>query len=449
MRNRVLNAAAALVCAAVMLCATATTNANALESPLVVDRATEAGINLGPTPTWDICKGDWNGDSSDDVAITRHMLYEGALFTQNSTGAFNRTLTGTIMPKVVRKTAPKHTGVDRHACVMADFDRNGRMDLYTTAGRYASNRLKHAEIDNELWMQQTDGTVVDMAIAAGVNEPCHRSRYTVTTDWNGDGWTDLFVGAQVERADTADVCNTMPGYPYLEQSHVYLNKGDSGDGVWDGFRQAPEFNVSAKNVGSAMAIEWDQNRDGRPDLLSLSFSDTKPLLFRNNAYSSFTEVSQTTGIKLPRMNYAAIGDVTGDGRDDLVYTDNAGLYYRAGTASGISTVVVRISTLASNADGKHVALGDVDGDGDVDVYGQTSGTTGNPDDVLYLNNGANATAASFMALPVPSAVGASNDVAAITVNGLTQFVVTNGGNEEKEEFGPVQLIALTSDTGGS
>ena len=444
----------ALVTCAIALTLTTSpsTGANALVEPQVVDRAAEAGMDVGPTDTWAGCKGDWNGDGREDVAITRHMKSEGALFTQDGAGAFNRRLAGIIMPKVVRRTStpqiPKHSGVDRHGCAMVDIDNDNDMDMYTSAGRYASNRLKHSEIDNELWIQGSDGSVVDMAIAYGVNEPCQRSRGVITPDLTGDGYPEVIIGAQFERNDPDD-CDSLANHTYLEQAHVYLNKGDAGrDGVWDGLRLAPEFNVSAKNFGAAMLLEWDQDRDGDPDVLALSFPDNKPLLMRNNAGSSFTEVSQTAGIKLPKMNYASVGDVTGDGRDDLVYIDNNGVYYRAATATGVSTVSVLIGTLPGNADGRHVALGDVDGDGDTDVYGQTTGTTGNPDDILYLNNGAGN---GYTPMTVPSAAGISNDVVGITVGGLTQFVVTNGGNGEEKDLppGPVQLIALVSGSSGS
>lgn len=455
----------ALACLPATLVVSVGTDATAIDNSTtlqVVDRAAEAGLEAGNMPTWDICVGDWDGDGRTDAAISRHMEKEGLLFLQRDGGVFVRELAGTIMPKVVRRTStptiPKHTGVDRHACEMADLTMDGLTDLITTAGRYASNRQKHPEIDNELFAQQADGSVIDMAIAAGTNEPCQRSRYIVVADWDGDGAPDQFNGAQKER-DIADPCNAVDSQGvrikngYNEQSHVFLNKGDGGDGTWDGLRAAPQFDVSANNVGAAMALAWDQDHNGKPDLLALSFPNKKPLLFRNTGYS-FTEVSQLAGIKLPVMNNATIGDVTGDGIDDLVFADNTGFAYRAGTATGVSTITVRIGTLPSNADGSALALGDADGDGDLDVYGQTfaaSGTSGNPDDILYVNNSAGMSSASFTEMTVPSAGGASNDVAAITIDGVAQFLVTNGDHGDSETSatgGPIQLIALQPESGG-
>jgi hypothetical protein len=84
-----------------------------------------------------------------------------------------------------------------------------------------------------------------------------------------------------------------------------------------------------------------------------------------------------------------------------------------------------------------VALGDVDGNGALDIYVVTSTTGGNPDDVLLLGQGA----WKFVRTPVPAAGGSGSDAKALRLaSGRTAFLVLNG----REVKGPVQLITRAS-----
>lgn len=403
-------------------------------SPELVNRAVEAGINYSSTPSWDVCTTDFNGDGTDDFLANLHMKNAGALFANNNSGTFTKIPTNTVSPR----PSPEGNLVDRHACAWADVDGNGLMDLYNSAGRWASNKYKDESINNELYLQTAPGVFVDVATQAGVDEPCGRNRHVVFADFSGDGLPDMFVGAQKERADSADVCNGRADYPYIEQSKVYVNNGNSESGNWLGFRRAPEFDVSQDNSGSRAAIAWDENGDGLMDLITLPFANKTPYFYRNTG-SGFMEMSRSGLKKFPVMNGFKVGDITGDGIVDLVFADNNGFAYRRGTATGVSTTTVRLgANVASNADGWTVALGDINGDGKTDVYGLAAGTSGNnPDDIVYV---AQATT-GFRAYIAPSAGGDGNDVEAVRVNGRAQFVVLNGGNDETEAPGPIQLIA--------
>ena len=149
-------------------------------------------------------------------------------------------------------------------------------------------------------------------------------------------------------------------------------------------------------------------------------------LYRNPG-TGLAEVARAGIVRLPTFNGATVADLTRDGIPDLVYADNAGFAYRAGTATGLSSTTVRIGAVRSGATGWSTLVGDINGDGRPDVDGlvASAGGTGNPDDDVY----------------VTSATGDVSDVAAVPVSDRTQFVVPNGGNDESEASGPVQLIA--------
>ena len=84
-----------------------------------------------------------------------------------------------------------------------------------------------------------------------------------------------------------------------------------------------------------------------------------------------------------------------------------------------------------------MAVGDADGDGDLDVYGLVTNAAANtnPRDVVYRNAGLR-----FTAVPVPAAAGIGDAVVALQGNrdGRAEFLVLNG----MEGPGPVQRIEL-------
>ena len=410
----------------------------AAASPELTDRAAAAGITFPSTPSWDVCVADWNNDGKQDFHAGLHFNHSGALFAQDPTSGFTKLPANLVSPALTPGFGTK-AWVDRHACVWADFDGNGLMDLYNTAGRWQSNLYKNDGIDNELWLQTSPGVFADDADQAGVGEPCTRGRFAAVGDFNADGLPDLFSGAQKERAVVDAACDNQPTHPYNEQSKVYLNRGDDSNGAWLGFRAAPEYDVSLPSVGTRGALAWDYNKDGKVDLLGLFFAQKTPALYRNNG-GSFTEMVRSNQIRLPAMTGATLGDLNRDGIQDLVYADINGFAYLRGTTTGVSTTPVRIgAALPSSGDGLTVATGDVNGDGLTDVYGLVASATGtgNPDDLVYVARADG----TFAAYTVPSAGGAANAVAAVTVDGRAQFVVLNGGNEEKDSPGPIQLIA--------
>jgi hypothetical protein len=120
----------------------------------------------------------------------------------------------------------------------------------------------------------------------------------------------------------------------------------------------------------------DVDGDGKPDLVVMNTSDNTISIFRNTSTSgtitatSFAPaVNFTTGNS---PNSIAIGDVDGDGKPDLVVTNEANStvsVFRNTSTSGSITA----SSLASRVDFTtgtvpiSVAIGDVDGDGKPDL----------------------------------------------------------------------------------
>ena len=123
------------------------------------------------------------------------------------------------------------------------------------------------------------------------------------------------------------------------------------------------------HIAGVALFDWDL--DGLPDLFAPGGANPDTL-FRNRGDGTFEDVTAQAGLgALPRGTVAvAVGDVTGDGRDDLLLVPEDGtgrpILLVAGedgvfTDESALRLVVPASLLAG------VALGDLDGDGDLDA----------------------------------------------------------------------------------
>jgi FG-GAP repeat protein len=183
-------------------------------------------------------------------------------------------------------------------------------------------------------------------------------------DLSGDGVPDLLVGAPKALGAPGIPQNTAAG-------RVQALTGLGG---------APLFNVVGTNangaLGTSVAGLGDVNGDGTPDFLSgepgaLGSGGQAQVRSGTSGAPIFTFQGQETGDQFGRAA-AAVGDVDGDGREDLVVgapSADAGFIPNSGRAtlhsSATGSALATLDGPASGANlGSAVAgLGDVDGDG--------------------------------------------------------------------------------------
>jgi hypothetical protein len=276
-----------------------------------------------------------------------------------------------------------------------DYDRDGWLDLMvlnyadfsvanspncyaaTSARDYCTPRVFRAP-GNRLFHNQGQGSFADVTVAAGVDKEFGHALGVVTADFDGDGWTDIYVandgdpnqlwinqknGTFRNEALLAGAAVNRDGQA---EAGMGVDAGDSdGNGTQDIFvtHLMDETNTLYTNLGKAMfedrtreaglgmpghrltgfgTLFFDYDNDGSLDLLVANGAvqllpdlmrkgDPYPLgqrnqLFHNQA-GKFVEVSDQAGEGFQLLEVsrgAAFGDIDNDGDTDVLVTNNNG-----------------------------------------------------------------------------------------------------------------------------
>ena len=203
-----------------------------------------------------------------------------------------------------------------NGCVAADFDLDGRTDLYVTATGY----------DALLW-NEGGGRFVEGARAAGIDAYGWHTGAAVG-DVNGDGRPDLFVAGYADLNAPVEGAVGFPSTYAGVRDRLYLNMGPDASGR-SRFREVTgEAGVEGERVEHGLgAVFADVNRDGRADLYVANDLDPNRLYVnvpdRGGLGFHFVERGAAAGVadRNAGMGVAA-ADASGDGRPDLFVTNS-------------------------------------------------------------------------------------------------------------------------------
>ena len=261
--------------------------------------------------------------------------------------------------------------------VQADYDNDGRLDLYVMRGGW------EFFMRDSLLRGNGDGTFEDVTAAAGVLEAPHRTHSAGWADYDLDGRLDLFVGHEET------------------PSTLFRNRGDGT------FENATK-GAGLAHRGFVKGVSWgDYDRDGYPDLFLSNF-DEPNRLFRNRGDGTFVDVTRDLGVVEPFMSFPAwFFDYDNDGWEDLFVAsfvpsvvetvrhyvgeppraETSRLYRNAG--GGRFDDVTAQAGLGRSLMAMGANFGDIDNDGWLDMYigtGAPSFAAVVPN-VLFRNNG--------------------------------------------------------------
>jgi hypothetical protein len=378
-----------------------------------VNKAADAGIS-GNTETYGAIIADFNNDTKPDIFLGRHTA-QPSLYENAGNGHFQETNQGTFAQ------------TDRHGCDAAYVNDDRLKDIFCTEGANWGTSAKR----NELYIQREDHTFAEQAGEYGVFDPFGRGRSATFIDANDDGHPDLFLSNDPTRGD---------GMP--SPNRFLTNQ------LGNALRYAPEYGLERETTiqeGSNVSV-GDLDKDGWQELL-LS-TPTGLRVYHNEQGKRFTEVAASVGLGQSPQD-VTLADVNGDSWLDVIEVEPNKLSVFVNTNGTFSRV---FSTTLQY--GYSVAAGDVNLDNRPDIYvmrGQDAAGVNAPDQV-YLNDGDGSSFTLMSSIPSTSQ-GVADSVWPIDYdgNGLTDFLVLNGGGVNFSgpgpvEAGPVELIAFFGST---
>jgi len=304
---------------------------------------------------------DVDGDGDLDVLIgTVDFSFGGKqnrLYVNDGAGFFSDATAG----------LPPQTDTT-HAVALGDVDGDGDVDALV--GNSGCNRL-----------YLNDGTGVFEDASSGLPPDADVTQGVALEDVDGDGDLDaLIANGDAELGS---------GY----QNRLYLN---DGGGVF----VAAQPGLPGDLDSSLSVALGDVDGDDDSDLLvgNAGSGGSQNRLYLNDGNGGFTDATAPPPTDPDWTHAVALGDVDGDGDADALignYLQNR-LYLNDGTGVfGDATAGLP----PDSSDSRAVAMGDVDGDGDLDALVGNSAFAGGAQNRLYLNDGSGVFLESAAGLP--------------------------------------------------
>ncbi|HEX9793531.1 MAG TPA: CRTAC1 family protein [Planctomycetota bacterium] len=233
---------------------------------------------------------------------------------------------------------------------VGDFDGDGWPDVFLLGGPLGTDAL---------YLNRRDGTFVEVGAAWGVAAQ-HRGIAASAADFDGDGWTDLFVTSH------GPVAAAEPG-----KHRLYRNL--AGQGFAD-VALAAGVAWSSPVVPDGFGSAWgDYEGDGDLDLFVSGWRTTSEgnRLFQNQGDGTFADVTVAAGVFEPIQKgfVPAFADMDEDGMLDLIliadeYTSRYWINQCDGTFRLLRPQPDGFGLLL----GMGIAIADYDADGILDFY---------------------------------------------------------------------------------
>ena len=223
-------------------------------------------------------------------------------------------------------------------CVAADFNGDGYTDLYVTTAT-----------DDQLLWNNGNGTFSEGARKAGIVSFGWRTGATVA-DVNGDGLPDLFVAGYTDV--NQPIPGSMGGFPTNHKGVrdlLFLNLGNDKSGHARFREVGRKLGLDSRNEHGLGAAFTDVNGDGRPDLYVANDADPNRL-YLNVPWPGGAKADPAglgfrlqdrggaLGVDDPNAGMGvAPGDYNGDGRPDLFITNSRDQLHAAFASQAPST----------------------------------------------------------------------------------------------------------------
>ncbi len=329
----------------------------------------DAGYGMGAAV------GDYDGDGDLDLYVTN--FGPNVLYRNNGDGTF------------ADVTAEAGVGDGRWntSAAFLDYDRDGDLDLFvlayidfTVAGNkrcfdaggapdYCNPNL-YRPLPDRLFANQGDGRFRDVSEQAGITAAVGPGLGVTCADLDGDGWQDVYVAN-----DGA-------------ANHLWINRRD-GTFSEEALLAGAAFNAEGAPEGSMGVAAGDFDGDGDEDLFMTHLNMESNTLYVNDGAALFQDVTAGAGLAHTSLAFTGFGteffDYDQDGRLDLFsangavrnlesardrpypYDQRNQLFHNQGDSRFLDVTETAGPAFQLSEVSRGAALGDVDGDGDLDV----------------------------------------------------------------------------------
>ncbi len=339
------------------------------------DVAARAGVDRLPFYGMGVAAADYDNDGFPDLFVTGYP--SSALFRNNGNGTFT---------DVTEKSGVKNAGRWAASAAWFDYDRDGFLDLAVcNYARFSFDDPQKCEYNGirtyceqkayegmplTLYHNNRNGTFTDVSTQSGLAQFVGRALGVVSIDFNDDGWPDLFVAR-----------DASPNLLLVNQ-----HNGTFSDSGLDA-----EVSYDPNGVAKAgMGVDaGDVNDDGWPDFVVTNFNDEYHSLFLNPGSFPYDDWTVRSGLAGYTRSYVGWGaqffDYDNDGHLDLIIANGhinpiieltrsdvkykePPLLLRNGGKGIFQTVNDTAGpTFRTGHEGRGLAVGDFDNDGDPDV----------------------------------------------------------------------------------
>ena len=384
-----------------------------------VDVAGDIGVDVNEL-SGSVIMEDFDNDHDLDLFVTSEAFYSQVrYFVNNGDGTFtDRSIQAGL--KGITSGRP---------CVQADFNNDGFLDIFITRGGWQEQEDNYPP--NSLLQNNGDGTFKDVTIKAGLlnYDPTYTA---IWGDYDNDGWVDIFLSIEtkdkkfphpcklfrnngngtftnVAAEAGVDVVAFSKGVVFGDYNNdgwadIYMARFDGAHKLFKNNGKGKDGKVTFTDVAKSAGVEkpmqglptffFDFNNDGWLDIFAPNFhyesnsiipseylgklSDVNahPNLYLNKKDGTFKDI--TNEAKLNRIVYAMganFGDIDNDGYLDfyagtgflepsylfpnLMFRNNNGKYFED---------VSNSTSLGHLQKGHGISFGDIDNDGDQDIY---------------------------------------------------------------------------------
>ena len=282
---------------------------------------------------------DYNNDGLSDLWISGHGYHGGGanarypegkypyLYINNGDGTFTN---------LFDEDWRRGNGGDTHGTTWVDFDNDGDVDLFVSAGGQEGEGSQP-----NLFFVNNNSNLEEQASSRGLDYPFGRGRTSLWFDYDDDGLLDVLL--------------------------VEAFRDQDGDGNFD-----------------TVEVEIDSDGDGEVD--TIVTAQTRTAIFKQNADGTFTDTTELVGLETNGgARYAQLADLTGDGELDLiiqgtyqsplkVYDISSGTNFQDVTAN-IPAIISSTLPFGPNNDSgefndaaRDSVIGDFNNDGRIDIF---------------------------------------------------------------------------------